>query len=323
MKKQDFEYFSVTHYTERVADAGNTQYKATFTDRYHRPRYSVERAVVRTGVELLDRYLRQRPHKRFDSRINLARTFVYMAPAMRALYEYMPGGFYTLHAYDPARKRTKKGKWIDPLGRAMLRHANDPSGVRSRAYAMAWRVQQRYGDATRVTWMSIACGVGQATYDAARLLAADVNFYMTDVDEDALAATREMAHSYNIEDDLVTTEKIHVITQMPQLLKRVAQNAPTVVDAMGLFEYLSDDDATTLLRSLYGALKPGASLYFTNMLPTHPHLTIHRHGLGWPGVIVRSQDEVLALCQAADIPLPRVGVVLPSDGVYAVYEVTK
>jgi SAM-dependent methyltransferase len=233
----------------------------------------------------------------------------------------MPGGFVTYHAYDPDRKRLKNGKRLDPLARSFFRHAHDGIGVRSRAYAMAWRVTGKYRDATEVHWMSIACGVGQATFDAARLLPGDVKFSLLDMDADALAAARKLSVEYAIDSENLQTTHLNVIEQNKYLVAHIKEFQPIVVDAMGLFEYLSPDDAILLLKSIYTHLRPGASLFFTNMLPSHPHLHVHQRGMGWPGVILREEHEVVELVVRAGIPVGQLTIMRPEDGVYAVYEV--
>lgn len=321
--EQDYEYFTVVKSRQQPQPAGHTRTTLIVRDKFAGRRYGLGRVLVGTSARILTRYLHRRPHKRFDSRVNIARTFVYLSPSFRALYEYMPGGFVTYHAYDPDKKYLKDGQRLDPLARMFFRHASDGVGVRSRAYAMAWRVAERYRDASEVHWLSIACGVGQATFDAARLLPGDVTYTLIDMDGDALAAATTMAASYHIEPDRISTHQLNVVTDARRLVQLVRRTQPTVVDAMGLFEYLSPDDAAALLRRLYHELPAGGTIIFTNMLPSHPHLAIHRHGMGWPGVIVRDEPEVVQIVAAAGIPLASLTVLRPSDGVYAVYEVVK
>lgn len=320
-RAQEYEYFTVVRSQVQPMPEGYTRISLNVKDRFSRSRYGLERAVIRTSGNILNRYLRKRPHKRFDSRINIARTFVYASPSFRALYEYMPGGFVTYHAYDPSKKYLPSGKRLDPLARSFFRHAHDGLGVRSRAYAMAWRVANRYHGATELNWMSIACGVGQATFDAARLLPGDVKYHMIDMDKDALAAARTLSTEYGIMPETLRTTHLNVIKQNDQLADFMEQFHPTVVDAMGLFEYLSSDDAVLLLKSIYTRLQPGASLFFTNMLPSHPHLHVHQRAMGWPGVIVRGEHEVVELVEQAGIPVGQLTTLRPSDGVYVVYEV--
>lgn len=320
-RAQEYDYFTVVRNRRQEMPEGYVRISLTVRDHFSRSRYALERLVIRTAGNILNRYLSKRPQTKFDSRINLARTFVYASPSFHTLYDYMPGGFVTYHAYDPHKKRLKNGKRLDPIARSFFRHASDGLGVRSRAYAMAWRTATRYESATEVRWMSIACGVGQATFDAARLLPGDVSYHMLDMDNDALEAARTLSVDYNIPPALLQTTYLDVVSQGDELTTYLTTFQPTIVDAMGLFEYLSEDDAVALLRRIYAQLQTGASLFFTNMLPTHPHLHVHQRGMGWPGVIVRSERAVVALCERAGIPVGSVTALRPDDGVYAVYEV--
>lgn len=48
--------------------------------------------------------------------------------------------------------------------------------------------------------------------------------------------------------------------------------APQCIDAMGLVEYLDENEVITLMGRLHRMLEPGGVLVFTNMRPTHPNL---------------------------------------------------
>lgn len=320
---REFSYFKIiSSRTEHRAE-GYTRLHVRTKDRFYGPRYALGRAGIRAASEILERYLRMSPHTTYDSKFNIARSFIYLSPAMRALYEYMPGGFVTYHAYNPIKNKTRNGKSLDFLARTFFRHTADGMGIRSRAYMMAWRTHDRYQDATAVRWMSIACGVGQATFDAAGLLPGDVSFFLCDMDDDALSAARDMAKSYHIESDRLETQQLNVIKQHKTLVRYLTSFQPQVIDVMGLFEYLDEAAAVLLLKSLYRHMPEGGSFFFTNMLPSHPHFAVHARGLGWPGVIRRSEQEVLQLLERAGVPVASVTVLLPHDHVYAVYEVVK
>lgn len=297
---------------------GATYIHVHTTDRFSRKTHRLQRRGVRIFVDMLERYLRKRPRLTHTHKTNIARHLIYTPPAIKAWSAYMPGGFATYPVHNPDRTHLKDGQKIDFITKTLFRHAVDSIGLRSRAYAMSWFIHEQLGKKDLTRWLSIASGTGQPTFDAARLLEGRVQFYLVDLDRDALEFARRLADEYGISDDAITTARVDV-TDRRAATKFFEETHPDVIEVMGLFEYLPDDKAIALLATLRPILTHARVLVFTNMRPEHPHLHVHQRGLGWPGVIQRTTHEVLALLDSAGYQPGQVSVLLPDDDVYAVY----
>ncbi len=301
---------------------GSTKIRLHAEDRYDKRRYAIERRAVVLLNHLLDRYLKKRPQLAHESRENIARKLVYLIPGIRAWSVYMPGGFATHHVHNPNRQVLQNGKKLDWVTRALFRHSYDGRGLRSRAYAMAWFIANHAPAQTELDWVSVGCGTGQPTFDAATALQQPVRLTLLDSNKEIVAFAQQLAHEYAIPAKRLATQVVDV-TNDQQLAAALAALSPQVIDAMGLFEYLSDRQATAVLARLYAALEPGGVLTLTNMLPSHPHLDLHQRGLGWPGVVQRSLSDMRHIIKSAGIAADKLTVMLPDDGVYAIYGVVK
>lgn len=322
-KSYNGKYFKLDLLSEKKQTDATTELKIHTKDTYSRKRYALERKAVGIFSGSLNYYLRKRPHVKHDSRKNLARTLVYLSPAVKAWAQYMPGGFATYHVHNPKRLRLLSGKKIDYIAKILFRHSVDGQGLRSRAYAMTWFIKNKTAKQSKLNWLSVACGTGQPTFDAAGEIGGDVRFYFVDDDARALEFATDLSSEYGVAKNKIEFKKINAISGINRLDEYAKTVEPNVIDAMGIFEYLQPDDAVNLLTMLYARLEKGGVLVFTNMLPDHPHLHLHQRGLGWPGVIQREVKTMRSLIKKAKIPFEEVSVMLPDDQVYAVYGVTK
>lgn len=292
-------------------------------DRYDDARHVINRRLFGAFTNLLEKYLANNPHTTFDHPKNRARPLVYMAPGIRSWAEYMPGGFATYAVHRPEVRRLHNGKRIDYITKQLFLHSVDAIGLRSRAYAMQWQIVEAARELpTELKWLSLACGSGQPAYDAIAALAGEhtVQLTLADLDLDMLAFAKENAETNKLGDLLITAQQCDV-TDETAVDAVVPSQSFHVIDAMGLFEYLPGALASRLLEQLYRGLAPNGVLVFTNMLPSHPQLSLHKRGLGWPGVIPRKTDEVVSILRKAHVPLSRVIAVQPSDQVNNVYVV--
>lgn len=324
MKKNQHTYFSLEVVADEKTKSGVRRVRVHAKDKYSRKRYRIERQAVKIFANGLQRYLVKRPHKDASSKRNVARSLTYLAPAMRAWAQYMPGGFATYHVHNPERMQIKNGKKLDYITKMLFRHSYDGRGLRSRSYAMAWWLREHITEKSNgIRWASIACGTGQPTFDASAIFKYPTHYLLIDSDEEALLFARKLAETYDIEKNRLTVRQLDVTRQRRELEDELKLFAPDCIDAMGLLEYLTDKRATALLGHLYQQLPKGGLLVFTNMLDSHPHLQVHKRALCWPGVYVRSEKEVLALLAEAGVPTSATTVLLPDDGVYGVYGVEK
>lgn len=292
---------------------------------YHRP-FKLERTLFLAFTNQLQKYLERRPHVTFEHKRNLARPLVYLPPGVKAWTAYMPGGLATQPVHNPETKRLANGKRIDLMTRRLFRHSIDAIGLRSRAYLMTWRIRELLADKTKpVTWLSLASGSGQPVYDAINTLGPEKfrSVIITDGDSKTLAFAHQLAKQEGVVAQTnLYFEHLDVFDEKA-FDKLFETHKPTVVDAMGLFEYLEVDQAAQLLARVYAKLPRGGAFIYTNMSPEHPHLDLHKRGLGWPGVIPRTVEDMASIISKARLPKGVVEVFRANDKVYNVYQVTK
>lgn len=298
--------------------AGAMVTRVRVRDRFAAKRHMVHRAAVRLFLRSLETHLRARPHLTFGHPHNIVQKLVYLPPAVRSWAAYMPGAFATQPVHNPDTKQLQDGTKLDYITKNLFRHSIDATGLRSRAHAMAWYVQRATTDRHAVHWLSLASGTGRQTLDAATLLPRRPYLMLTDIYDEALDVAMKLAANYGYSARRAVAKHLDA-TDSSAVRAVMKEQQPEIVDAMGLFEYLSDKQASELIRTVVSAMPSGARFVFTNMRPTHPELQLHKRGVGWPGVIVRETDQVLALIQGADIAGAKVEIILPDDNVYAVY----
>jgi hypothetical protein len=300
---------------------------ATADKYYHGRRFRIERRFVRLFTNFLQWYLEKNSHMAFESRVNLTRYLVYLPSGMRAWRAYMPGGFATYHVHNPQRVHMQNGKKLDLITRAFFRHTYDAVNVRSRAYIMDWLTCESLLSVQGPRcWVSLAGGSGQPVFDVFNELSPDVRklvaLTIVDRDKAMLHFAAQVYKAHNLPIQRVDYLPIDVM-ESKELNQLLAQRRPQIVDAMGLFEYLSDAGCIRLLRTVYQQLPRGGVFVYTNMWSKRPHLDVHQRALGWPGVAPRSIHDVLALMKEARIPLSAQAVYHDDDKVYCVYRVVK
>jgi len=309
--------------TDNLIEQGITATHLRLRDRFSMPRYQAGRVVFSSFVHQIERYLRRHPDMQFDYPRNRARAFIYLLPGIRSWSLFMPGGFATHPVHNPDIKRLHSGKRIDYLTRNLFRHSLDAVGLRSRSYAMSWYAVTATAHITKrpVRWLSVAAGTGYPTFEAAELLRQQPRITLSDINEEALTVARHLAEERGIGESV--TFELADATKKGEFARLITQSRPDVIDMMGLVEYLADDVIVMLMRTFYAKAPHGATLIFTNMRPTHPHLQTHQRGLGWPGVQVRTIASVAKLLHKAAIPEESIEVLLPDDQVYGIYCIKK
>lgn len=266
--------------------------------------------------------------------------------------------------YDPESSQYPSGKPIDPQMTEWLRNAADAHGIRSRAQVMRKvlldqaKTHQATGDGL-LRWLSLACGAAQPILETMAEIATPQPIQHTpphavlaDADPKALGLARNYATRRGLSASITPilanvldrrgfeTLPGSLLGRMPFLRKSTGWIEQfDAVDAVGLLEYLQEDDwsyayngvmktnkvmagAVTFLRNAYACVKPGGMLVVGNMLDTHPTLGFTMDVIQWPHIQPRSIEEMLDIFEAAGL-FGHVEVHLPSDGVYAVYIVRK
>lgn len=296
---------------------GSTVTELVVTDQYHAPRYRVLNVLVNGFLHTLERILIALPALDVTHRINFVRWMVYAPPGIRSWAQYMPGAFATHPVHNTEVTHLKNGKKLDIVTRNLFRHGDDAVGLRARAYAMAWYVWREYGTTSNLHWLSLATGTGQQTFEGVAVLKHAPELWLSDIDDDALAVARDHAPEYGVAEHM-TIKKLDA-TNEADLQAAIRAHRPQVIDMMGLMEYLDDEAAVSLIRAVMTVAPKGSSFIFTNMLPTHPGLQVHKRALGWPGVIVRSIDQVADIVTRAGVAPKQLEILAPSDGIYGIF----
>jgi SAM-dependent methyltransferase len=106
----------------------------------------------------------------------------------------------------------------------------------------------------------------------------------------------------------------------------VSRNLPKgafdLVLAGGLFDYLDARKAALLIRIAYGLLAPGGTFFFTNIGEGNPYRPLIEYFGDW-SLIERSEEDVLAVCEAAGIARGNVAIRREETGLALLIEVSK
>jgi len=95
-----------------------------------------------------------------------------------------------------------------------------------------------------------------------------------------------------------------------------------LVLAGGLYDYLDARKATLLLKIGYGLLSPGGTFFFTNIAEGNPYRPLIEYFGNWT-LIERSEEDVLACCDAAGISRSNVSIRREETGLALLIEVVK
>jgi len=308
-------------------DAGITTVKVKTVDKHDTLRYRGAKTLFQGYMQLFEWYLKRHPQVRYEDKNNIARIITYSVPGARAWREYMPGGFATHYTYQAKRQRMKNGTKIDIVTARFFRYNVDGYGLRSRSYVLAWLVENWVETSKKsLRWLSIAGGVGQPMYDALKQLRSKdlerAHFTLCDIDGEVIEFAEEVfaEQDLHIASSTFTYADVFDHHRRASLLEDVR---PNVVDAMGLFEYADETQARDLVSAIYSALPSGGLFVFTNMAHDRPHLRVHKHMIGWPGVIPRTLEGVVGILRSAGVPIEHVTAYRPTDGVYNIFKILK
>jgi SAM-dependent methyltransferase len=211
-------------------------------------------------------------------------------------------------------------------------HAEDPVARSCEAYALSRAIAQQHRNKvqhqaariirtmvsnpghTRIA--SIACG---SCPDLRTLLpqlpelAGEI--WLNDLDRGAIEFSRAALRSIEAKCIFRESDAITFARRMPR-------NAFDLVMAGGLFDYLDERPATLLIRMAYMALAPGGTFFFTNIAAGNPYRTLIEYFGDWK-LKERTEDEMIAFCEAAGISRSNVSIRREETGLALLIEVTK
>lgn len=225
------------------------------------------------------------------------------------------------------------GTPVDAQAADLFQFSADARGIRSRAAAMTWIVENyvaaQPGDAP-INWLSLACGAAVPAFRTVRDLQADgreVRVTLIDQDAQALDLALRQAERYEIPRHSLVLHRQNVLHRS-RLLNTLHPTRFQIAEGLGIFEYFVNDarrrtGAQAFLQLAYEVLEPGGLLVISNMLSTHPQLPFTLVAIQWPYIWPRSVEEISQIVREAGIPDDEVQIYLPNDGVYAVVAITK
>lgn len=214
---------------------------------------------------------------------------------------------------------------VDQYARDVFMFAQDSIGIRTRAAIMKRSALEAAKGMLEdeLTIVSLGSGAAVPTIDAASairdMLHKDVRLELCDIDDESLAIAGQLAEEAGIPTENVTAYVGHFIRKLHELKKRGA--SVDIVEALGLWEYLKRDDAVNLLRDAKTLVRPGGAIIVSNMLSNRRQLKFNQFGVGWPYVVPRSEDELVAIVADAGFDTQNLTFSIPQDGVYGVMEI--
>lgn len=306
---------------------GLRELRLVLNDKYDSLPHRGSRWAARAYTAALRRYLARRPHIDYTHQKNWARKISYIPYGFRAWAEYMPGGFATYYVYEPHHKKMANGKRLDAITKRLFRHGIEGSGIRNRSYALSHLINSWAANKnTPIHWLSIGCGSGQPTFDAARQLPdslkKDSKITLVDRDDIVLDFAKSLyEHQAN---DLPHVEFSNDDAFNPKFFHELTKGRGVdIVDILGMFEYLDEQKSVQFLREIYNALNPGGIVIFSNMDVHRPDYDINQRVIGWPSLILRSPAEMVSLITAAGISLEETRFVRTQDNINNILEVIK
>jgi SAM-dependent methyltransferase len=294
-----------------------------------------ERDAFNEYLDALDALIRlqgkdwQVPTEENGYQTNPARSMFYNRfPGNSTMLEWQKDIFkaialYPLQRPDDAERVLPGG--VDQYARDVFMFALDSIGIRTRA-AIAKRAELQTAKSLpdrEVVVVSLGAGGGVPTIDAVRtikdVLGKGVRMELCDIDGDSLKMARQLAEEAGIPAGDVDTYEGHFIRKLHEMKKNATR--AQIFEALGLFEYLSREDAIKLLRSARELVEPGGIIVVSNMLSNRRQLKFNQLGVGWPHVVPRSEDELVSIAAAAGFDTASsLTFTIPQDGVYGVME---
>lgn len=250
--------------------------------------------------------------------------------------------FPTAIALEPLQLLGEGGAWLqagklDPATLEKFTYMPDGEGLRSRARIYAHKLEEyaKQRGSSELTVVSLGCGAAVPNIQATRALEAEnigVHWRFYDWDATALQFAQHKIEENNFQfatfdygPTRINTETGREEPAGQNYLRAFAleDESVDVIDALGLWEYLKPEDARRFAEKLYTKLKPGGRMVVSNMLPSRPQREFNQRAVGWPGLYLRSDQDLLDIFQAAGIDSRQVTMAHAKDGVYVVVEVKK
>jgi hypothetical protein len=250
--------------------------------------------------------------------------------------------FPTAIALEPLQRLEMGGQWLSgggPDTRSLELFTNmvDAIGLRSRARIYSQRLVE-YAEQSGVddlNILSLGSGAAVPNIQATQELEANgtaAHWKFFDFDAEALMFAKKLVQENNFEFSTFdygpewtnpATGNVEPKGQNYFRAFGAKDESMDIVDALGLWEYLKPKEATHFAHSLFKKVKPGGSMIVSNMLPSRPQREFNQRAVGWPGLYLRSDTDLLDIIKEAGIDTRQVTMTHAEDGVYVVMEIKK
>lgn len=263
--------------------------------------------------------------------------------------------------YQPNSPILPNGEPLDDEIHDWFKNIYDGIGIRSRARVMKDVIINEvleHDNSQPARWISLACGAAQPVFeslveveDAGGRLP---HVTLVDADKKALGLAKSYADEKGYGDSISLTRTnilrrngiTHDRSQgglftnaIASKLGRLQPEAYDMVDAVGILEYLKEEDwkysydgviktkqtmagATTFIKNAFELVRPGGVLVVGNMRDTHPQLGFTLNTIQWPHIQPRSIDDMRRIIEDSGIDTD-IDVYCPTDNVYAIYSLRK
>ncbi len=246
--------------------------------------------------------------------------------------------FPTARALYPLQRladggRVLPGGMIDERAQFLFTHMVDGIGLRSRARIYAQQLVEiaKNSPEDEISIVSLGSGAGVPNIDATERIEKElgkaVDWDLYDTDSESLEFAKELvgeaaivSSSFRYGDPI---DQYKVVRRSYGRAFGLPRESVDVVDAIGLWEYIDSENAVKFAAKAYQLVKPGGSLIVSNMLPDRPQREFNQRAVGWPGLFLRSEEDLLEIISQAGIDTASVTMTHATDGVYVVMEIKK
>ncbi|HEX6258798.1 MAG TPA: class I SAM-dependent methyltransferase family protein [Candidatus Saccharimonadales bacterium] len=265
---------------------------------------------------------------------NKASAWFYATESQQAWGALMPTALALYPLQRPESASLPNGVPIDERSREFFMHSIDAIGIRTRAEIMTGLSLQSAAkqEGKDLKWVSIACGAAVPVLNAVSQIKEEFpdkepHLKLVDIDPNALAFAKKLAEEHGLEEGRdFTTRRSNIFKELharDTLVQEIGPGSAQMVDALGIFEYLPDNVASSMLQKMHQLAAPGGSVVIGNMLDDRRQLDFNRRAVGWPKIYPRSLEELTELVTSAGIDINTVTAYIPEDGVYAVISIEK
>lgn len=250
--------------------------------------------------------------------------------------------FPTAIALEPLQRLENGGKWLpgggpDDRSLELYTYMPDAIGLRSRARIYSQRLVEHAieSDLSELSVISLGSGASVPNIQATQALEAKgraINWKFFDFDSEALIFAQELIQekdfkfsTFDYGPEWENPETGNTEPRGQNYLRAFGEKDTSVdvVDALGLWEYLKPNEAVRFAHTLFKKVKPGGSLIVSNMLPSRPQREFNERAVGWPGLYLRNDTDLLDIVKEAGIDTKQVTMTHAEDGVYVVMEIKK